>query len=489
MTLTSALAAANSGLATTSKRADIAAGNIANASTPGYVRRSLLVGEIILNGQGQGARVLGVERAQDTGLTRERRQAGASSARADIIASSYTELNRELGAPGDNTGLFAAYQTAETALRELSVTPESPALQNAGVNALNGLAMQFNEQSSLAQTQRVSADNAIARSVRSVNAALERIQSINGQIAGLGGQSGEIAALEDERGRILDTISGIIPIKIIEKDFGQIDITTAQGAFLLAGNVFELAFSPAGVIPPASRFGDASNILSGLFVGEQNLTPSTGGPFALNAGSLSGFFAVRDTIAPEFLDKLDSLAGDLVSRFSNNAIDPTNPDGAPGLFTDNGLALDPNNLSGLAGRLRLNAAIDPSQGGSAARLRDGLGATTIGPVGNADILNRVLDAFTNANNAPASSGLNGSFSSSELAAGFSSLIGEARLNADAIATTSLARASALADAELSLGGVDTDAEMQSLLLIEQAYAANARVIQTISDMLDILMQI
>jgi len=42
---------------------------------------------------------------------------------------------------------------------------------------------------------------------------------------------------------------------------------------------------------------------------------------------------------------------------------------------------------------------------------------------------------------------------------------------------------------LSFGGVDTDAEMQSLLLIEQSYAANARVIQTVSDMLDILMQI
>ncbi len=488
MTLTSALAAANSGLATASKRADITAGNIANASTPGYVRRSLRVGEITLNGQGQGSRVLGVDRAQDIGLTRERRQAGASTARADIIARSYTELSRELGAPQDEYGLFSAYQTAETALRDLSVTPESPALQNAAANAINGLALQFNDQYALAQNQRTSADNAIARSVRTVNSALERLQNLNGQVAGLGGK-GDIAALEDERGRVLDEISAIIPIKIITKDFGQIDVTTEQGVFLLAGNVFELEFSPAGVIPPGARLGDGSNVLSGLFVGDQELTPNTPGPFALSSGTISGFFTVRDTIIPDFQAGLDSLAGDLVARFSDNNIDPTNPDGAPGLLTDNGLVLNPNNIDGLASRLRVNAAIDPSQGGSATRLRDGIGATSVGASGNAQILNNLLDAFTNGTAAPENSGLIGDFSSSELAAGFSSIIGEARVNADAVAVTSLARASALADAELAFGGVDTDAEMQSLLLIEQSYAANARVIQTISDMLDILMQI
>jgi len=32
--------------------------------------------------------------------------------------------------------------------------------------------------------------------------------------------------------------------------------------------------------------------------------------------------------------------------------------------------------------------------------------------------------------------------------------------------------------------VDTDYELQNLLLIEQSYAANARVIQTVGDMID-----
>ena len=35
-------------------------------------------------------------------------------------------------------------------------------------------------------------------------------------------------------------------------------------------------------------------------------------------------------------------------------------------------------------------------------------------------------------------------------------------------------------------GVDTDTEMRQLLVIEQAYAANARIIETISEILDTL---
>ena len=44
-------------------------------------------------------------------------------------------------------------------------------------------------------------------------------------------------------------------------------------------------------------------------------------------------------------------------------------------------------------------------------------------------------------------------------------------------------------ARLLSDGVDTDEEMQRLLLIEQTYGANARLVQTIEDLLDRLMSI
>jgi flagellar hook-associated protein 1 FlgK len=38
-------------------------------------------------------------------------------------------------------------------------------------------------------------------------------------------------------------------------------------------------------------------------------------------------------------------------------------------------------------------------------------------------------------------------------------------------------------------GVDTDAEMQTLLLIEQSYAANAKVVETVDFLIRTLMEI
>ena len=38
-------------------------------------------------------------------------------------------------------------------------------------------------------------------------------------------------------------------------------------------------------------------------------------------------------------------------------------------------------------------------------------------------------------------------------------------------------------------GVDTDHEMQKLMLIEQAYAANAKVISTVGEMLQAIMEL
>jgi flagellar hook-associated protein 1 FlgK len=37
------------------------------------------------------------------------------------------------------------------------------------------------------------------------------------------------------------------------------------------------------------------------------------------------------------------------------------------------------------------------------------------------------------------------------------------------------------------GGVDTDQEMQKLLLIEQAFSANAKVVQTVDELINLLL--
>jgi flagellar hook-associated protein 1 FlgK len=51
-----------------------------------------------------------------------------------------------------------------------------------------------------------------------------------------------------------------------------------------------------------------------------------------------------------------------------------------------------------------------------------------------------------------------------------------------------ARLSTLSEQETHAVGVDSDAELQSLMLVEQAYAANARVLSVIDDMMKLLLE-
>ena len=79
-------------------------------------------------------------------------------------------------------------------------------------------------------------------------------------------------------------------------------------------------------------------------------------------------------------------------------------------------------------------------------------------------------------------------SASGLASSLLSLAGTERQLSEQSLTFEVTRHSEIKE-RLLADGVDTDQEMQRMMLIEQAYAANARVVQTVDDMLQILMDL
>ena len=80
----------------------------------------------------------------------------------------------------------------------------------------------------------------------------------------------------------------------------------------------------------------------------------------------------------------------------------------------------------------------------------------------------------------------GERSFSALAGDLFSRVSTDRLSAESDASFASAKSDALRKVELEMG-VDTDAEMQQLLVIEQAYAANARIVKTVDDMVKLLL--
>ena len=485
MTISSALANANSGLAVASRRADVVSNNIANALTPGYARREVSVAEQVLNGTGAGVAVAGVTRASDPVLTRERRAAEGVAARDVVVASAYQALNGALGDLDDPFSLFSQYQGLETALRSLAETPESLPNQAQALDAAKALASTLNRLAGEARRAREDADAEIATDVDFVNRTLKEIEQLNAAISKASTGGRDASALLDQRKTLIDQVAAIVPVRELARDDGKVDLLTNEGVFLLAGAAKTISFTPTGTITPDLSY--AGGALSGLSVDGIDITPGGGGSQSLKLGALAGGFSVRDEILPEFQAQIDALARDMIERFEG--IDPTLAAGDPGLFTDAGAAFNPAQETGLSARIAVNDAVDPDQGGAMWRLRDGLGVAAEGPTGAADFIRTMLDALTAAKSLSSGAGLSGSFSAAQAAAGVGSAVGSARVSAESILASSQARASAVIDAEMESSGVDTDLELQKLLMIEQAYAANARVIEAAKAMIDTLMEL
>lgn len=485
MSITSALANANTGLSAASKRASVISSNVANALTPGYSKRDVSVSEKVVGGMGAGVAVNGVTRATDQALTNDRRSAEGVFGKDQAVSSTLASFNTALGGPDDPYSLFAQYQGLESSLRSLALTPESQPLQVQVLDAAKSLATRLNQLSSQAQMVRRDADTQIAKQVDFVNSTIKQIDKLNDQI-GLATSSGrDSTGLEDQRKLLIDQVAKIIPVREISRGNNKVDLMTTEGVFLLAGQPREIEFSRANAITADTTL--AAGGLSGLTVEGIDITPGVGGAFSLQQGELAGLFQVRDETAPDFQTKLDVLSRDIMERFEAN--DPTLAPGAAGLFTDAGGAFDPLTQVGLAGRIAINASVDPDQGGELWRIRDGVGAATEGPTGVADVIFMFLDGLSELKTPPAGAGLGGQLTAIDAVANITSIIGAARVSSETQLAANAARAQSLLDAETESTGVDSDLELQKLLAVEQAFSANARVIQAASQMIETLMEL
>ena len=236
MSISSAIHSATTGLQITSLRADIVATNVANATTAGYVRRSLIVAENIVGGSTAGVQSLGVGRSQNEVLSAERRSLGSDLSQSDLLASTWNTISARVGNTVDGTGLFGSFADFETALSNLATSPESGADMAAVLETARSVVSEFNSLSDFAVSLRSQADSEIADGVDIVNSALGGIRDINAKLAKIDRSSGQAAALIDERGRLLDQISEYLPVQTVQRESGSIDVLTTEGVYLLQGN-------------------------------------------------------------------------------------------------------------------------------------------------------------------------------------------------------------------------------------------------------------
>ncbi|MCV2867023.1 flagellar hook-associated protein FlgK [Defluviimonas sp. WL0002] len=478
MSISSALSNALSGLTAASRRADVLSANVANALTPGYGRREVRLSALSLGGNGAGVRVEGITRTVNTTLIGDRRLADADASSAEVRAQTLKRIEDAIGDPTEPHSLSARIDDLERALVLAAGRPDSEARLQSVAGSAGALASTLQDLTREMQDIRMDADQEIARQVDLLNTTLRQIDTLNANILAQRGAGRDSAALMDQRQVLVDRLAAIVPLREVARDHDQIALFTTGGAMLLDGNPAEIGFSSVGVITPDMRL--QSGALSGLTINGMAIASDETGP--LRGGSLAAFFSVRDQITTDAQAQIDSLARDLIDRFSDPGTDPTLTPGSVGLFTDHGGPVVIANQAGLAGRISLNGAVDPARGGALWRIRDGIGSTAPGPSGDSTRLQALTEVMGQARIPAGGSATGVARSASDLASDVLSRISGARLAAESSGAHAAARQSALVDLELA-DGVDTDAEMQTLLLVEQAFAANARVIQTLDDLI------
>jgi len=482
MSISSAINAARSGLITTGLQAENVANNVANASTPGYVQRSVVLGEVLVGNSTLGVRSEGISRSQNEMVVAQRRLVSSDLAQSDVLTGVWTSLSAQLGTSADDPGLFQSLSGLESAVKTAAASPESSASATALVTAAKDVADQFNSLSQTVTDLRAEADREIATGVSTVNTALKQVEDLNTRITNTQANSNLEASLLDERQRVLDTIAEYMPIEVVPRDFRKVDIITTEGVFLISGTAREIEFDAASNLS-ADRTIENGGV-SGLTVDGTVITPGARSFGAISSGMFGALVQLRDQDLPAFNDQLDAVADDIITRLSNDTIDPTTPDGTQGLFVD----LGSGSLLGKANRIEVNPLVDPDRGGLTTRVRDGLGTVGQGDPGNATILNSIDAALTSADEINAA-GLQGFFSSAELGAQLSSLAGQAVVSNETVLASNRTQYNTMVAAEQENTGVDMDAQMQQLLVIEQSYSANARVIQVASELLNRLMEL
>src|SRR6267143_1571448 len=221
MSLSGTLNTSLAGLQVTQQALQIVGANIANAQTPGYVRKT---------------------------LTQTETAAGST------ISVRMASINRELD---------TLIHNFTTAMHSLAASPNSFAAQSTAVNSAQLLSRQLNAMSNGIQTMRGAAEQGIAADVQSANSALQQIATINGQVATSNAADPTAAALMDQRDKLIDQLSTLMDIHVVKGQFNQVSVYTGSGTQLVADQAATLSFNAQGTLAPSALW-NANPTMSGV---------------------------------------------------------------------------------------------------------------------------------------------------------------------------------------------------------------------------------
>lgn len=331
-TLNAALSSALSGLRTTQKGLDLVATNVANAKTPGYVRKTLSSIESTAGGEANGVKTTEITRQIDIYLQRQLRTETSGAAYASTKSDYLNTLQTTFGAPGSDLSLDTATQNFQASLDALAVSPDDGAAQTAVLSKAQSLSQTLNSTSDAVQALRSDADRHMSSIADQANQALTQIEKLSKQIVQAKIQGSSATGLEDQRDQAIDTLAQFMDVQVEDRGSGDIAVKTQGGLSLYdAGQASKLSFESATPMTPDTTYpGGLSGVL---------LTRGSGAPIDLlranniRSGSLKALAEIRDQKGPEAQRQLDEMAANLAQALGGKTVNGTAVAGGVDLST------------------------------------------------------------------------------------------------------------------------------------------------------------
>jgi flagellar hook-associated protein 1 len=319
MSLSGALNTIQAGLQVTQSALQIVGANVANAQTPGYVRK---IQDQISTAAGNSisVRAASIQRQLDQLIQSQLRNATSGGGYADKLSELYGQLQTLYGAPGSATAIDSLFNSFTSAMQTLQVSPSSFAAQTSAVNAARQLALQLNSLSNNIQGMRSASEQGIAADVKIANTDLQQIAQINSQISTLSSVDPTTANLLDQRDRYIDELSKLMDIRVVPGQFNQVTIYTGSGTELVGTQAVILSFTPQGTVGPTVQW-NPDPTKSGL--GTVTASTPGGGSIdlitsgAIQSGEIAAYLQMRDKILPEAQSQLDEIAAQMSKAFSD----------------------------------------------------------------------------------------------------------------------------------------------------------------------------
>ncbi len=430
--------------------------NITNASTPLYARREVVL-ETRTEAPGvnvQGTRQL-IDRYADERLFTASGQQNMASERDSQLSSVEGVFNDFAGA-----GLSDTLAALFDSFKSVAEFPRDPVARSRALSAADSFAAKACDIGNNLAATRDSLLTQAQETVSRVNSLAEDIAKLNGQVALARGTQSDAASLIDRRNQQLLELSALVDVRTVQGSNGQLLVQASGATLVEGGNASELgvALGADGTLRVTSQ--------------ERDGTTRTDVTAHLTGGKLAGLKEVRDQDLAAIIDSFDTLVHDAAVAINAQHSAGFGQDGGTGrrLFDV------PASVAGSARGIRLSAQV----AGHPERFAAASDASTLpGGAGNALALSELASSRV------ASGG------DTTYAEAYASIVGDIGIRKAAAESDLDLRQTILEQAESfrsSKSDVSLEDEMVSLTQYQRAYQAASKILTTVDELLNELIQ-